>query len=166
MRCAARRRTTRAPPRSPRCLTCSRTRSYRPISTSNRGRCSFSTIACSGTPAANSRIFPNPSGVAIWCACGCATREGAPMPGDMVAHHPDQSLTARRTRLAEIDRDLARLRYGHDIAMSAFRFEEATALGPEIAALEKERQHLAAALPETEPPTGITPVLARLRRRR
>jgi len=74
--------------------------------------------------------------------------------------------TARRARLAEIDRDLTRLRYRHDIAMSAFRFEEATALGPAIAALEKERQLLAAGLPQVEPPTGIVPVLVRPRRRR
>lgn len=72
---------------------------------------------------------------------------------------------ARRDRLAEIERELARLRYRHDIAMSAFRFEEATALGPAIAALEKERQQLTAALPQIEPPTGVTPVLARPRRR-
>jgi len=74
--------------------------------------------------------------------------------------------TARRARLAEIDRDLNRLRYRHDIAMSAFRFEEATALGPAIAALEKERELLAAALPQVEPPTGIAPILVRPRRRR
>jgi len=74
--------------------------------------------------------------------------------------------TARRVRLAEIDRDLTRLRYRHDIAMSAFRFEEATALGPAIASVEKERQLLAAALPQIEPPTGTAPILARPRRRR
>jgi hypothetical protein len=69
-------------------------------------------------------------------------------------------------RLAEIDGQLTRLRHRHDIAMSAFRFEEATALGPAIAALEKERELLAAASPDAEPPTGIVPVLARPRRRR
>jgi hypothetical protein len=71
----------------------------------------------------------------------------------------------RRTRFAEIERDLARLRYRHDVAMSAFRFEEATALGPAIAALEQERQVLAASLPKPEPETGAVPVLARPRRR-
>ena len=78
---------------------------------------------------------------------------------------PEQDVAARHARLAAIDRDLSRLRYRHDIAMSAFRFEEATALGPAIAALEKERARLAAALPTSEPPTGIVPVLARPRRR-
>jgi hypothetical protein len=76
------------------------------------------------------------------------------------------ALTAHGARLAEIDRELTRLRYRHDMAMSAFRFEEATALGPSIAVLEKEREQLAAALPKFEPPTGIAPVLARPRRRR
>jgi hypothetical protein len=78
-------------------------------------------------------------------------------------------LAALPDRLADIERELARLRYRHDIAMSAFRFEEATALGPRIAALEKERQALAAALPPAEPPpAGVVPSLAaprRLRRR-
>jgi hypothetical protein len=78
----------------------------------------------------------------------------------------DGAPTARRARLAEIDRQLARLRYRHDIAMSAFRFEEAAALGPAIAALETERLQLAAELPHLQPPTGIAPVLARPRRHR
>ena len=77
-----------------------------------------------------------------------------------------RQIAARRARLAEIDRELARLRYRHDIAMSAFRFEEATAIGPAIAALEKERQALDAALPPLDPETGGVPVLARPGRRR
>ena len=45
-----------------------------------------------------------------------------------------------RARLAEIEPELARLRYRHDIAFSAFRFEEATALGaPACAEVERER---------------------------
>jgi hypothetical protein len=79
---------------------------------------------------------------------------------------PDRG-AAQRARLADIERDLARLRYRHDIAMSAFRFEEATALGPPIAALEAERQALAGTLPPQEPPaTGIVPTLATPRRAR
>jgi hypothetical protein len=62
-------------------------------------------------------------------------------------------------RLAEIERELTRLRYRHDIAMSAFRFEEATALGPAISALEKERAALATTVPPP-PPTGVIPMLA------
>ena len=75
------------------------------------------------------------------------------------------ALAAKRARLAEVERELARLRYRHDIAMSAFRFEEATALGPAIAALDKERQALAAILPTPDPPMGVVPELMRPRRR-
>ena len=83
------------------------------------------------------------------------------------------ALAAKRARLAGVERELARLRYRHDIAMSAFRFEEATALGPAIAELERERQTLGAILPaDREPPIGVVPVLmdrgrpARMRPRR
>jgi hypothetical protein len=76
------------------------------------------------------------------------------------------AILEKQARLAAIERELARLRYRHDIAMSAFRFEDATALGPAIAALEQERQVLVAALPPTEPETGVVPVLARPRRGR
>ena len=73
---------------------------------------------------------------------------------------------AQRARLAVVEHELKRLQYRHDIAMSAFLFEEATALGREIAPLEAERQALAAALPAAaEPKTGILPALARPRRR-
>lgn len=75
------------------------------------------------------------------------------------------AIAEQRARLAEIERELARLRYRHDIAMSAFRFEEATALGPAIAALEAERQALAVAVPNPEPGTGIVPELLRQPRR-
>jgi hypothetical protein len=78
--------------------------------------------------------------------------------------------TGPRTRLAEIERELARLRYRHDIAMSAFRFEEATALGVRMAALEREQQALTAEArflaTGNEAPTGIIPTLDRPRRRR
>ena len=79
-------------------------------------------------------------------------------------------LAVKHVRLAEIERELAQLQYRHDIAMSAFLFEEATALGRTIAALDKERQALAAELPAAPPaaeaPSGIVPVLARPRRLR
>jgi len=69
------------------------------------------------------------------------------------------ALAAKRARLAEVERELARLRYRHDIAMSAFRFEEATSLGPAIATLDGERQALAAALPPEPAPSPVIPVL-------
>jgi len=73
----------------------------------------------------------------------------------------------RHQRLADIERELARLRYRRDIAMAAFRFPEAAALAPSIAALETERHALAASLPPApEPPTGVTPALLRRHRRR
>ena len=72
-------------------------------------------------------------------------------------------IAARRGRLSEVERELARLRYRHDIAMSAFRFEEATALGPAIAPLEQERQALITALPPVPIETGRVPVLTRPR---
>jgi len=73
-----------------------------------------------------------------------------------------------RARLVALDAEIARLRYRHDIAMSAFRFEEATALGGPIAALERDRAALAAALPPAEPPrpTPPAPILAPARRGR
>ena len=82
----------------------------------------------------------------------------------------DAAETGPRARLAEIARELTRLRYRHDIAMSAFRFEEATGLGQRIATLEREQQALTGATPTTvsgiETPTGIIPTLDRPRRRR
>jgi hypothetical protein len=76
-------------------------------------------------------------------------------------------LAAARARLADIERELARLQYRHDVAMSAFLFEEATALGRAIAALNRERQALAANLPEppAQPETGVVPALNRPWRR-
>jgi len=75
-------------------------------------------------------------------------------------------IAGRRARLAKVEAELAWLRHRHDIAMSAFRFEEATALGPAIAALENEQRALAAALPPPTPAIGVVPVLARPRRPR
>ncbi len=74
---------------------------------------------------------------------------------------------ATRIRLAEIERELARLRHRHDIAISAFLFEEAAALGGAIGALDREREALTAGLPAPpgEPAaTGAVPALARPRR--
>ena len=79
-------------------------------------------------------------------------------------------LTAHRARLVEIDRELTILRSQNDLAMSAFKFDEANSLQRRIEALEDERRALAAALPPVEPaaepPLGVEPVLARPRRAR
>jgi hypothetical protein len=79
-------------------------------------------------------------------------------------------LAARRVRLAEIERELARLQAHHDLAMSAFKFDEANALQRRIEALEDERRAVAAALPPAgaaaEPAPGVVPRLARPRHHR
>jgi hypothetical protein len=81
-----------------------------------------------------------------------------------------QEIGDGRARLAEIELELAGLQARHDLAMSAFRFDEANALQRMIAALDDERRALTAALPPApaavEPPTRIVPVLVRPRRRR
>ena len=77
---------------------------------------------------------------------------------------------AQRARLAAVDDELARLQALHDLAMSAFKFDQANALQRRIEALEDERRALAAALPPVEagagPPVGIVPLLARPHRAR
>jgi len=76
----------------------------------------------------------------------------------------------RRVRLAEIDRELATLRGQYDLAMSAFKFDEAKVLQRRIDRLEDERRRMAATLPPdtatTEAPLGVIPKLARPRRLR
>ena len=74
----------------------------------------------------------------------------------------------QRARHAEIERELAELRGQHDLAMSAFKFDEANALQRRIGALEDERRRVAAALPPVKPtveaPLGVIPRLVRPRR--
>ena len=81
-----------------------------------------------------------------------------------------------RGRLARMEGELAVLQARYEMAMSAFKFEEANTLQQKIAALEAERRVLAETLPPptlaTEPPTGIVPMVGkrprhgRARRRR
>jgi hypothetical protein len=79
-----------------------------------------------------------------------------------------EDLRPRRIRLAEIERELVRLQAQHDLAMSAFQFDEANALQTRIAALDDERQALVADLPASHatagPPLGTVPVMLRPRR--
>jgi hypothetical protein len=74
----------------------------------------------------------------------------------------------QRDRLAAVEGELARLQAQHDLAMSAFKFDEANALQQKIASLEAERRVLALALPPLptapEPPVGVVPAVARPRR--
>ncbi len=78
-------------------------------------------------------------------------------------------VAARRERLSDVERELARLEAQYELAMSAFKFDEANGLQRRIAALDGERRLLAASLPAlpapAEPPTGLVPVIDRPRRR-
>jgi hypothetical protein len=76
--------------------------------------------------------------------------------------------TTQRDRLGAVEGELAALQAQYELAMSAFKFDEADALQRQIAVLEGERLVLAAELPApppaSEPPAGVVPVLHRPRR--
>jgi hypothetical protein len=63
----------------------------------------------------------------------------------------EADIIAKRTRLAEVEAALARLRAQYDILTNAFKFDEARALVGAIEAAERERAALVAALPLPEP---------------
>ena len=75
-------------------------------------------------------------------------------------------LEAKRVRLAAVERELAELGARHDLAMSAFKFEEAHEVQQRISRLEWERGELVDALPTPAepPPATSTPVMVRRRR--
>jgi hypothetical protein len=72
---------------------------------------------------------------------------------------------ARQARLAVLKRELTELGAQHDLAMSAFKFDEARELQQRIAVLERELAELAAALPTPAPPPFGVPVPVAIRRR-
>ena len=74
-------------------------------------------------------------------------------------------LEAKRARLAIVERELSQLGSRHDLAMSAFKFDEARDVQRAIAILEQERAELVAALPAAAP-SPAAPVLIKLRSRR
>ena len=74
-------------------------------------------------------------------------------------------LEAKRTRLAALERELFQLATRHDIAMSAFRFDEAGNLQRRIAVLELERAQLVKMLPAAAPPPPAAPVPVRVQSR-
>ena len=74
-------------------------------------------------------------------------------------------LEAKRTRLAALERELLQLATRHDIAMSAFRFDEARDLQRRIAVLERERAELVTVLPAAAPPPPVVPVPVRVQSR-
>jgi hypothetical protein len=75
----------------------------------------------------------------------------------------------QRGRLTMMEGELAVLQARYELAMSAFKFDEANTLQQKIAALEAERRILAETLPPPtlgpEPPTGIVPMLGKQPRR-
>ena len=72
-------------------------------------------------------------------------------------------LEANRARLAAAEQELSWLGARHDLAMSAFKFDEAHEMQQQIAALEEEWAELVAALPAIapSPPSGPVPVMIR-----
>jgi hypothetical protein len=79
------------------------------------------------------------------------------------------ALDAKRARLAAIERELAGFGVRHDLAMSAFKFDEAREVQQRIAALERERTELMDALPalaETPPATAMLRERRLIQRRR
>jgi hypothetical protein len=76
-----------------------------------------------------------------------------------------EPMAEQRGRLAMMEGELAVLQARYELAMSAFKFDEASALQQKMAALEADRRRLAhigptpAAAPE--PPTGIVPALGK-----
>jgi hypothetical protein len=77
-------------------------------------------------------------------------------------------LEAKRARLSLVERELSQLGTRHDLAMSAFRFDEARNLQQRITLLEHERAELIAVLPAPTPPPPTAParVAVRPNRRR
>jgi len=77
---------------------------------------------------------------------------------------------AKQRALAAVERELAALQAQYELAMSAFKFDEANALQRKMTVLEEEHRALSVDLPARpsapEPPIGIVPALRRPRRLR
>ena len=80
-----------------------------------------------------------------------------------------EPMAEQRGRLAMMEGELAVLQARYELAMSAFKFDEANTLQQKIAALEAERRLLAETLPSAtlapEPPTGVVPMFGKRPRR-
>jgi hypothetical protein len=70
-------------------------------------------------------------------------------------------LEEKRARLATVERELSELDIRHDLAMSAFKFDEAREVQQRITVLERERGGLVEDLP---PPAVPPPRMVRRRR--
>ena len=75
-------------------------------------------------------------------------------------------LEEKRARRAAVESELAELGAQHDLAMSAFKFDEAREVQERINALERERAELVEALPTVVPPAPAGPVPVMVRRGR
>jgi hypothetical protein len=81
-------------------------------------------------------------------------------------------LEEKRARLAAVERELSGLDVRHELAMSAFKFDEARDLQQRIAVLERERAALVEALPaprkapQVAPDSEMVPRRYRMQRRR
>jgi len=75
-------------------------------------------------------------------------------------------IEVKRARLAGIERELSGLGARHDLAMSAFRFDEAREVQQRITILQRERAELVQALPAAPPPPPAAPVPVMIRPRR
>jgi hypothetical protein len=75
-------------------------------------------------------------------------------------------MEVKRARLVAIEREFSRVGSRHDLAMSAFKFDEARELQRRITVLERERAELEAVLPTPAPTPPIEPVPVRIRARR
>ena len=67
-------------------------------------------------------------------------------------------LETKRARLSLVERKLLQLGTRHDLAMSAFRFDEARNLQQQITLLEHERTELIAEVPAPAPQPPAGPV--------
>ena len=74
-------------------------------------------------------------------------------------------LEATRARLSLVERELSQLGTRHDLAMSAFRFDEARDLQQRIGGLERERAELLATLPPATPRSPGAPIPVRVGKR-
>ena len=74
-------------------------------------------------------------------------------------------LEANRARLATVEQELSRLGARHDLAMSAFKFDEARELQQRIAVLERKRAEFVEAVPASTPPRPAIPMPIMIPRR-
>jgi len=76
------------------------------------------------------------------------------------------AIEVKRARLAAIERELSGLGARHDLAMSAFRFDEAREVQQRNTILQRERAELVKALPAATPPPPAAPVPVMIRPQR